>query len=98
MARCRLLVLKTSDLLSYHLYYFTIPPSEAQFSTKDNDVTVNSCAQRCLVVRLYTDCRRSNLNGLYLGGPHSSDADGVNWVEFFRRWQYSLKRTEMKVK
>ncbi|XP_020622716.1 ficolin-2-like [Orbicella faveolata] len=66
------------------------------FSTKDNDTT-DICAQLYKGAWWYKDCHESNLNGLYLKGAHSSDADGVNW-KAFRGWQYSLKRTEMKVK
>ena len=70
-----------------------------QFSTNDNDndVWANSCAQTYKGAWWYAICHDSNLNGLYLNGPHSSFADGVNW-KAFRGYQYSLKRTEMKVK
>ncbi|KAL9986966.1 hypothetical protein ACROYT_G001193 [Oculina patagonica] len=71
-----------------------------QFSTKDNDndlLASGSCAQKYKGAWWYRDCHRSNLNGLYLNGSHSSFADGINWYEF-RGHYYSLKRAEMKVK
>ena len=74
--------------------------SDMQFSTRnsDNDIKPNSsCAQKYKGAWWYSDCHRSNLNGLYLSGSHSSMAHGVNWIPF-RGYQYSLKRTEMKVK
>ena len=40
---------------------------------------------------------KSNLNGLYRRGRHSSYADGVNWSRW-KGFYYSLKRTEMKVR
>ncbi len=71
-----------------------------QFSTKDDDndlLASGSCAQKYKGAWWYRDCHRSNLNGLYLNGSHSSFADGINWYEF-RGHYYSLKRAEMKVK
>ena len=71
-----------------------------RFSTNNNDNDGNpaaSCAQVYKGAWWYNSCHRSNLNGLYLKGQHSSHADGVNWKEF-RGQFYSLKRTEMKVK
>jgi len=70
-----------------------------RFSTKDedNDQYGVSCAQKYKGAWWYSGCHSSNLNGLYLNGPHSSYADGVNWGAF-RGLYYSLKNTEMKVK
>ena len=74
-----------------------------QFSTRDsdNDKTTkpdDNCAQKFKGAWWYSDCLHSNLNGLYLNGWHSSSfADGVNWFPF-KGYQYSLKRTEMKIK
>ena len=70
-----------------------------QFSTKDNDndLSFYHCAQTFKGAWWYRECHLSNLNGLYLRGPHSSFADGVNWKSL-RGFYYSLKRTEMKVK
>lgn len=75
-----------------------VPPffSGSPFSTKDNDSS-EICAQLYKGAWWYKDCHESNLNGLYLRGAYSSDADGVCW-KAFRGWQYSPKRTEMKVK
>ena len=74
--------------------------SGMQFSTKDNDNDRDSggnCATRHDGAWWYNHCHESNLNGLYLKGPYTSDANGVAW-KTFRGWHYSLKRTEMKVK
>ena len=73
--------------------------SRRQFSTKDNDndLAGHSCSQKYKGGWWYNACHVSNLNGLYLNGSHSSLADGVNW-KTFRDYDYSLKRTEMKVK
>ena len=72
----------------------------AKFSSRDQDndgAAHTNCAQTYKGAWWYTVCHDSNLNGLYHGGPHSSDADGVNW----KTWKgiyYSLKFTEMKVR
>ena len=71
-----------------------------QFSTIDNDNDLNpngSCANACDGAWWYNRCYDSNLNGLYLKRNFSSNANGVTWLAF-RGLQYSLKRTEMKVK
>jgi len=71
-----------------------------QFSTNDNDNddrSAASCAQTYKGAWWYKSCLHSNLNGLYLNGPHSPHGVGVNWGAF-RGINYSLKRTEMKVK
>ena len=74
--------------------------SDMQFFTKDSDNDIKpdvNCAQMFKGAWWYCNCHHSNLNGLYLSGKHSSEADGVNWWPF-RKYYYSLKRTEMKVK
>jgi len=70
-----------------------------QFPTKnkDNDQHSVSCAKTYKGASWYIGCHSSNLNGLYVNGPHSSYADGVNWGAF-RGVHYSLKNTAMKVK
>ena len=70
-----------------------------QFSTydNDNDLKSSSCAAEYKGAWWYNNCHSANLNGLYLGGPHPPNANGVNWG-LFRGHGYSLKRTEMKVK
>lgn len=45
----------------------------------------------------YAECHTSNLNGLYLRGPHKSFANGVNWYSW-RGYNYSYKISEMKVR
>ena len=69
------------------------------FSTRDNDSDKArySCADRHKGGWWYNYCHQSNLNGLYLTGPHPSTPGGVVW-KAFRGYRYSLKRTEMKVK
>ena len=73
--------------------------SGMQFSTNDNDNDEwsNNCARRFKGAWWYRGCHDASLNGLYLNGPHSSHANGVNW-RAFRGHSYSLKRTEMKFK
>ena len=69
------------------------------FSTRDqdNDAYSGSCAQSFKGAWWYGNCHRSNLNGLYHGGSHSSLADGVNWFTWKGHY-YSLKFTEMKLR
>ncbi|KAF5920316.1 hypothetical protein HPG69_019367 [Diceros bicornis minor] len=45
----------------------------------------------------YNRCHLSNLNGCYLGGPHQSYGDGINWSSW-RGYNYSYKVSEMKVR
>ena len=70
-----------------------------QFSPNDNDNDDNpifSCAKEYRGAWWYKDCLWSNLNELHLNGPHSQ-ASGVSWRTFGGH-DFSLKRTEMKVK
>ena len=79
------------DSLSYH--------NSSPFSTKDrdNDGSFNNCATTYKGAWWYTNCRYSNLNGLYHSGRHFSRGDGVNWFHW-RGYYYSVKRAEMKLK
>jgi len=69
------------------------------FSTKDrdNDEGDGSCAQRFHGAWWYGACHQSNLNGAYLGGSHTSYADGVEWAVWHGDY-YSLKKVTMKLK
>ncbi|XP_055456758.1 ficolin-2 [Psammomys obesus] len=69
------------------------------FSTKDqdNDKAASSCALTYRGGWWYTECHTANLNGLYLGGPHKSYANGVNW-NTWRGYNYSYKVSEMKMR
>ncbi|XP_038404793.1 ficolin-2 [Canis lupus familiaris] len=79
------------DSLSYH--------NTQPFSTKDqdNDSTTENCAERYKGGWWYSKCHLSNLNGLYLRGPHDSFANGVNW-KTGRGYNYSYKVSEMKLR
>ena len=80
------------DSFSYH--------NGMLFTTKDvdNDIWDNNCAQEHKGAWWYNKCHGSNLNGLYLAGPHPGVhyADGVEWSA---KWgqHNSLKFTEMKI-
>ena len=79
------------DSLAYH--------NGGKFSTKDrdNDISSYNCAVQYSGAWWYYSCHNSNLNGLYLGGSHSSNGDGVNWKDW-KGQRYSLKFTEMKIR
>uniref|UniRef100_A0A8C9BMM9 Fibrinogen C-terminal domain-containing protein n=1 Tax=Phocoena sinus TaxID=42100 RepID=A0A8C9BMM9_PHOSS len=75
------------------------PHKDQFFSTKDqdNDQSPSSCAVQYQGAWWYNSCHSSNLNGRYLGGPHTSYANGVNWRSW-RGYNYSYKATTMKVR
>ena len=71
-----------------------------KFSTRDQDNDAASSASCAVLYKggwWYGACHRSNLNGLYLNGTHTSYADGVNWYHW-KGHRYSLRFTEMKIK
>ena len=70
-----------------------------RFSTFDSDHDIISgvnCVTRHKGAWWQEACHDSNLNGLYLAGPHSSNADGIEW-RTWHGYHYSLKSTEMKI-
>ncbi|XP_022433998.1 ficolin-1 isoform X4 [Delphinapterus leucas] len=75
------------------------PHKDQFFSTKDqdNDQSSSNCAVQYQGAWWYNSCHSSNLNGRYLGGPHTSYANGVNWRSW-RGYNYSYKATTMKVR
>ena len=79
------------DNLGYH--------SGRAFSTKDqdNDSAGSNCAVLYKGGWWYGSCHSSNLNGLYLNGPHSSYANGVNWKSW-KGYHYSLKYASMMIR
>ncbi|XP_078364720.1 uncharacterized protein LOC144649139 [Oculina patagonica] len=71
------------------------------FSTQDqdndNDLDEN-CASSWHGAWWYTNCHYSNLNGIYrLENRSFREGDGVNWYHW-KGYEYSLKRTEMKIR
>ncbi|CAH3041859.1 unnamed protein product [Pocillopora meandrina] len=82
----------SGDSLAYH--------RGMPFTTRDQD-NGNRGGQNCAIeyqgAWWYNWCYKSNLNGLYHRGNHSSDAYGVNWFHW-KGYRYSLKRTEMKIR
>ena len=81
----------SEDAMSFH--------NGQKFTTKDsdNDLLAANCAQSYKGAWWYSNCHLANLNGRYLGGPHSSIGDGVNWGPWTGA-RYSLKRTVMKIR
>ena len=84
-----------------YFYYFTGDSLSGHgnqpFSTKDRDNVGGTCATMYKGAWWYIGCHSSNLNGLYLGGPHESYADGINWSTW-KGYHYSLKHVEMKMR
>lgn len=70
------------------------------FSTYDYDVdayAAGNCAAAHKGAWWYTSCHHSNLNGLWLNGPHTSHADGMEWYTWTGYYE-SLTFSEMKVR
>ncbi|KAK2144164.1 hypothetical protein NP493_4303g00000 [Ridgeia piscesae] len=79
------------DGMTYH--------ANRPFSTKDrdNDASNGNCAQANKGAWWYGYCHHSNLNGAYLGGPHTSSGDGIEW-DYWHGDYYSLKKVTMKLR
>ena len=79
------------DGMTYH--------ANRPFSTKDrdNDRDSGQCAQMYKGAWWYGSCHHANLNGAYLGGPHTSVGDGIEW-DFWHGVRYSLKKVTMKLR
>ena len=76
------------------------PHDGLNFTTKDRDNDLNPSANCAVLYKgawWYGNCHQSNLNGGYLSGSHTSNADGVNWFDW-KGYHYSLKTTEMKIR
>ena len=54
------------------------------------------CRRLCSGAWWYSSCHDSNLNGLFLHGSYTSDANGVVW-QYWRGDKYSVSFTEMKL-
>ena len=93
--------LKSCSQTSNHVFHIHFSGHNAKkFSTKDQDNDSNnggSCAVTYKGAWWYSACHASNLNGLYLRGPHKSYVNGVNW-HAWKGYHYSLKVTEMKIR
>ncbi|WP_431798062.1 fibrinogen-related domain-containing protein (plasmid) [Cupriavidus metallidurans] len=80
------------DSLAYH--------NGMQFSAYDANHQTNqgtNCAQMFGGGWWYDYCHAANLNGPWLAGPHSTYADGVEWMTWTGYYE-SLTFTEMKVR
>ena len=71
-----------------------------KFTTKDQDndeYSPSNCATNFHGAWWYENCHDSYLNGNYLGGMHTSFADGIE-CQAWRGFYYSLKSTKMMIR
>ncbi|ELU14745.1 hypothetical protein CAPTEDRAFT_129193, partial [Capitella teleta] len=71
-----------------------------KFSTKDadNDLWDEDCVATYRGAWWHYNCLRSNPNGAYLGGSHTSYGAGIEWKTFTGVYYYSLKSIELKIR
>ena len=66
--------MENSDRLAYH--------NERKFSTKERDNDQNGGTVGFGGAWWYNSCHFTKLSGLYLGGPHETNTDGIEWYHW----------------
>ncbi|KAJ8040562.1 Techylectin-5B [Holothuria leucospilota] len=77
-----------------------------KFSTRDQDNDdqngAETCAEKFRGGWWYGSCMKANLNGIYLDAPDGPYPTGypygLAWLYWHGTHEYSLKRTEMKIR
>ena len=62
----------------------------------DHDADSENCAKVFKGAWWYFHCHLANLNGMYLGGHHTSLGDGIEWITWHGDY-YSLKSSKMMI-